>query len=76
MDEYRERFGTEIRHPTWWRETSDHNVLATDVLPSRAFRGREDELGAWKQWQERVNVRRAQRFSAGTFGFLKDFYAS
>src|SRR5207249_1069546 len=56
MDEYRASYGTEIRHPTWWRETRDHNALATDVLPSHAYRGREPELMGFKRWQQGVNV--------------------
>ena len=67
-------YGTEIRNPTWWRETRDHNALATDVLPSEAFRGREDELLAFKPWQQDVNVRRTERYSMATFTFLRDFY--
>ena len=74
MDEYRERYGTEIRNPTWWRETRDHNALATDILPSEAFRGREDELLAFKPWQQDVNVRRTERYSPATFTFLREFY--
>jgi hypothetical protein len=74
MDEYRERYGTEFRNPTWWRETRDHNALATDILPSEAFRGREDELLAFKPWQHDVNVRRAQRYSPATLAFLREFY--
>ena len=75
MDEYREAFGTEIRHPGWWREQRDHNALATDVLPSRAWRGRESELRDFKVWQDKVNVGRARRQSPRLSAFMKDFYS-
>ncbi len=74
MDEYRSVYGTEIRHPAWWRETGDHNALATDVLPSDAFRGREHELRDFKQWQDRVNVGRLERQSSEVASFMKGFY--
>lgn len=74
MEDYRRSFGTEIRHPAWWRETGDHNALATDVLPSDAFRGREHELRDFKQWQDAVNVGRLERQSSGVASFMKGFY--
>jgi radical SAM superfamily enzyme YgiQ (UPF0313 family) len=74
MDEYRVAFGTEIRHPAWWRETEDHNRLATDVLPSHAYRGREHELGDFKTWQNTVNAARAGRYSRASATFIKGFY--
>ena len=63
-----------FRHPTWWRETGDHNALATDVLPSHAYRGREGELRDFKKWQDQVNVTRIQRQSRQTATFMKSFY--
>jgi radical SAM superfamily enzyme YgiQ (UPF0313 family) len=75
MDEYRAQYGTEIRHPAWWRETGDHNALATDILPSDAFRGREDEKMAFREWQQRVNVERTKFYSTETFTYLRAFYA-
>jgi radical SAM superfamily enzyme YgiQ (UPF0313 family) len=74
MDEYREIYGTEIRHPTWWRETSDHNVLATDILPSREYRGRENELRDFQKWQNTVNVARIRRQTPQTQAFMRSFY--
>jgi radical SAM superfamily enzyme YgiQ (UPF0313 family) len=74
MDEYRSAYGTEIRNPTWWRETGDHNALATDVLPSDAFRLREHELRDFKKWQDTVNVGRLQRQSNTVSSFMKGFY--
>ena len=44
MQAHEKMWGTEIRHPTWWRETGDQHEMATAVLPSRAFRGKEEEL--------------------------------
>lgn len=74
MDEYAQAYGTEIRHPTWWRETGDHNELATDVLPSDAYRSREHELRDFTQWQYAVNVGRLQRQSNEVASFMKGFY--
>jgi radical SAM superfamily enzyme YgiQ (UPF0313 family) len=74
LEEFRERFGTEIRHPDWWRQEKDHNLLATDVLPSHAWRGREHELMDFKKWQDTLNLQRAKRHSAGTAAFMKAFY--
>jgi radical SAM superfamily enzyme YgiQ (UPF0313 family) len=74
MDEYRALYGTEIRHPTWWRETSDHNLLATDVLPSHEYRGRERELRDFQKWQEGVNVARIRRQTPRSREFLRSFY--
>jgi radical SAM superfamily enzyme YgiQ (UPF0313 family) len=74
IDEYRSEYGTEIRNPTWWRQVGDHNALATDVLPSRAFRDREGELRDFKKWQDTVNIGRLQRHSSAVSSFMKGFY--
>jgi radical SAM superfamily enzyme YgiQ (UPF0313 family) len=74
IDEYRRTYGTEIRHPAWWRETGDHNALATDVLPSDAYRGREHELRDFKAWQDTVNIGRLRRHSSEVSAFMKGFY--
>lgn len=74
MDEYRRDYGTEIRNPTWWREIGDHNALATDVLPSREFLGREHDLLAFREWQNTVNISRLERHSNATRAFMKGFY--
>jgi radical SAM superfamily enzyme YgiQ (UPF0313 family) len=74
IDEYRDAYGTEIRNPTWWRQTGDHNALATDVLPSSAFRRREHELRDFKKWQDSVNGARLQRQSTEVSSFMKGFY--
>ena len=76
MGEYKLAYGTEIRNPTWWHQTTDHNALATDVLPSAAWRGREHELRDFNQWQATSNLARTKRYSSKTFAFLKQFYAS
>ena len=74
MDDYRREFGTEIRHPTWWRETGDHNALATDILPSRAWRDREHELRDFQQWQYAMNLGHLERRPNEVAAFLKGFY--
>ena len=76
MGEYKIAYGTEIRHPTWWHESRDHNALATDVLPSRSYRGREHELRDFKHWQDALNAGRFQRLSSGTRSFMKEFYGT
>jgi radical SAM superfamily enzyme YgiQ (UPF0313 family) len=76
MDDYHREYGTEIRHPAWWRETGDHNALATDVLPSRAWRHREHELRDFQGWQEKVNVEHLGRRSDEVSDFLRGFYGT
>ena len=49
-------YGTEIRHPNWWKEVGDHYGLATDVLPSTAWIGREDELSSFELWNRKINT--------------------
>ena len=75
MDEYHQLYGTEIRNPGWWRQTGDHNALATDVLPSAAYRGREHELRNFQQWQQNVNVNRAMRQTPRLAAFMRTFYS-
>lgn len=58
------RWGTKVRHPTWWREPADQYRLATEVLPSAAFGGREQELSHWATWQHQLNHRWAPRRTA------------
>jgi len=74
MAEYAASYGTEIRHPRWWKETGDHYALATDVLPSAAWIGREDELWAFNQWNQSVNARWTSRYSAEVENFMHEFY--
>ena len=74
MGEYHRAYGTEIRHPAWWREIGDHNALATDVLPSDAYRYREHELRDFKQWQDAANRGRLLRQSTEVSSFMKGFY--
>jgi radical SAM superfamily enzyme YgiQ (UPF0313 family) len=75
LEDYRQLYGTEERHPAWWRETGDHNALATDVLPSKSWLGREDELRGFENWQQRVNAARVRRFTPRVKAFMKDFYS-
>jgi radical SAM superfamily enzyme YgiQ (UPF0313 family) len=75
MAEHAASHGTEIRHPHWWKETGDHYALATDVLPSAAWIGREDELRAFNQWNQSVNTRWTSRYPANVEHFMNAFYA-
>jgi hypothetical protein len=76
MGEYRIAYGTEVRHPRWWLERGDHHALATDVLPSAAFRGREGEAQAFQQWQASINVRWMMRHTAEVLAFRHAFNTS
>ena len=53
---YAEQLGTEIHVPDWWRHPGDHYAMATRVLPSREYRGREAELASFAPWAEAVNA--------------------
>lgn len=67
-------FGTEIRHKTWWKEPGDHYRLATDVVPSAAWRGRESELTAFRHWNQAVNQRWCSRYPAEVTQFRQAFH--
>ena len=67
-------FGTEIRHKAWWKEPGDHYRLATDVLPSAAWRGRETELTAFQSWNQAVNQRWCSRYPAEVTRFRHAFH--
>jgi radical SAM superfamily enzyme YgiQ (UPF0313 family) len=68
-------FGTEIRHPHWWKATGDQYAMATDVLPSADWIGREDELRAFIPWNHGVNARWTSRYPADVESFMHAFYA-
>lgn len=74
MPEYAACHGTEIRHPHWWRQTGDHYALATDVLPSAAWIGREDELPIFYQWNQSINASWTSRYAPEVKDFVRDFY--
>lgn len=67
-------YGTQIHHPNWWKETGDHYQLATDVLPSSAWIGREDELRAFNLWNEKINAGWTTRYPAEVHQFCNAFY--
>ena len=70
------RFGSEVRHPRWWREAGDHHALATDVLPSAAWRGREAELRSFQEWNQGVNLRWYLRYPPALHQFRSKFYGA
>jgi radical SAM superfamily enzyme YgiQ (UPF0313 family) len=74
MEELRATWGTEIRHPGWWREAGDAWMLATDVLPSHAWRGREGELRDYMTWQNDLNVKWFQRYRPSVYEFRRRFF--
>ena len=66
--------GTVIAHPRWWSEPRHHYPLATDVLPSAAWIGREYELHDFRLWNERVNRRWTQRYPGAVVQFRREFF--
>jgi radical SAM superfamily enzyme YgiQ (UPF0313 family) len=76
MAENQRRYGTVIRNPRWWTEAGPHphHTLATDVLPSAAWLGREDELRAYLAWNGVLNADWVARFTPQTHAFRREFY--
>ena len=74
MGENATAHGTRIRHPRWWVEAADQYELATDVLPSRAWRGREDQLRVFQGWNQRVNAAWTARYPGDVRDFCEAFY--
>ena len=74
MPENATRYGTDIRHPTWWKEVGDHYDLATDVLPSAAWIGHEDELYAFDLWNRQINTRWIARYPDEVLRFRDALY--
>jgi radical SAM superfamily enzyme YgiQ (UPF0313 family) len=68
------RYGTEIEFPDWWRREGDHHALATAILPSSAWRGREHELRAFWPWNQAVNAAWSARYTAEVMAFRARFY--
>ena len=73
MTENAAAHGTRIRHPRWWTEVGDHYGLATDVLPSRAWHGHENQLRAFEGWNQRVNAGWVARYPAEVTEFCQKF---
>jgi radical SAM superfamily enzyme YgiQ (UPF0313 family) len=69
-----ERFGSLVRHPDWWRKPGDHYALATDILPSRDYLGREAELAGFNAWAHSVNATWSSRYSDAVRTFCQRFY--
>ncbi|MGZ6143699.1 MAG: B12-binding domain-containing radical SAM protein [Myxococcales bacterium] len=74
LGESRIAHGTEVRHPRWWQEKGDHHALATDLLPSAAFRGREGEAQAFLPWQYSLNLRWTMRHTPEVRAFRQAFH--
>jgi hypothetical protein len=74
MAENAATYGTEIANPDWWRLEGDHYSLATKVLPSAAWRGREAELAGFQQWNHRVNAAWSARYTPEVLAFRNAFY--
>jgi radical SAM superfamily enzyme YgiQ (UPF0313 family) len=66
--------GTEITNPEWWKREGDHYSLATAVLPSAAWRGREAELSAFQRWNMSINAAWSARYTAEVMAFRARFY--
>jgi radical SAM superfamily enzyme YgiQ (UPF0313 family) len=75
MAEHTASFGTEFRHPRWWKHAGDHHAMATDVLPHAAWLGREDELRVFNYWNQGINAHWTSRYPAEVETFMNAFYA-
>jgi anaerobic magnesium-protoporphyrin IX monomethyl ester cyclase len=75
MHEFRSR-GARFRHPRWWKERADHHSLATDVVPSAAWGGRERDLDAFLGWQEGLNLDWWNRYPDRVHEFRNDFFGA
>lgn len=40
LERFEREFGTVIKHKTWWKEHSDHQILCRDNIPSRGLTAR------------------------------------
>jgi radical SAM superfamily enzyme YgiQ (UPF0313 family) len=69
-------YGTEIRNPGWWRQTGDHHALATDILPSAAWAGREEDLRDFGPWNQAMNQAWVARYPAEVHEFRTAFYTA
>ena len=69
-----ETYGTEIHHPNWWRREGDHYALATSVLPSAAWSGREHDLTAFQAWNHAINDTWSARYTPEVQAFRQGFY--
>ena len=73
MREHAAAYGTKIRRPRWWAEEGDQYALATDVLPSRAWRGREDQLRTFEGWNRQTNAAWVARYPVEVSTFCGAF---
>jgi radical SAM superfamily enzyme YgiQ (UPF0313 family) len=73
MNEF-EAAGARFGHPTWWKERGDHHALATDVVPSGAWAGRESELNGFRGWQDNLNRDWSNRYPDRVREFRTAFF--
>ena len=66
-------YGTEIANLDWWKRKGDHHSMATAVLPSAAWRGRESELSSFKAWNQSINARWFSRYPPEVLAFRDRF---
>lgn len=66
-------YGTEIANLDWWKRVGDHYALATDVLPSAAWRGRESELSSFQDWNQSINAWWFSRYPPEVLAFRARF---
>jgi radical SAM superfamily enzyme YgiQ (UPF0313 family) len=74
-DRYAELYGTEIRVPDWWKRPGDHYSMATSVLPSAAWRGRESELVAFRHWNLQINAAWSMKYTREVNMFRVSYFA-
>ncbi len=74
MDDHHQRFGTVVRNPQWWKVPGDQYRLATAVLPSRAYAGREAELSSFAPWAGALNTSWSARYPPEVAAFRRRFH--
>jgi hypothetical protein len=66
-------YGTEIANLDWWKRKGDHYSMATAVLPSAAWRGRESELSSFQAWNQSINAWWLSRYPPEVLAFRDRF---
>lgn len=74
MDVNARLYGTVIVYPEWWKVEGDQRMLATAVVPSAEWYGREDELWSYQRWNYYLNVSWTQRYTPEVVAFRNRFY--
>jgi radical SAM superfamily enzyme YgiQ (UPF0313 family) len=74
MEENARLYGTVIACPEWWKVDSDHRTLATAVVPSAEWYGREEDLWSFQRWNYELNAAWSARYTREVLAFRNQFY--